>query len=173
MSLTVPIHVLIEPALIRDPARLEQLLVKTRDYAPVLEELGQPLEQEISEWFTSQGEGTWAELAPSTIKDRFRRGFGANNPLIRTGKLLDALTVRGAPGHKFLVTENSLTVGAYGDAVVYMNRLNKGDPSAHLPGRLLINVGAGFIERAIDAILDWLGAGPGVTVYADTPLMQA
>lgn len=172
MSIVVPIHVLLDPALVSDPARVEALLVKMSNFAPVLESLGQPLEQEIAEWFTSQGEGTWAELAPSTVRDRFRKGFGPNNPLVRTGKLLAALTERGAEGHKFLVTENSLTVGAYSDAIVYMSRLAEGDAAAHLPARMLVNVRAGFIDRAIDAILEWLGAGPGVTVYADAPLLR-
>ena len=170
MSVSIQVHVLIDPSLVADADRLAELLGKIRDFSPVLETAGGLLEEGIREWFTSQGEGTWAELSPATVRDRFRRGYGPNNPLVRSGDLLAALTEEGAPGHKFLVSETGVSVGAYSGALVYMDRLASGDPAHRLPARMLVSVPAGQIDRIIDLISEWLGGGPGVRVWADPPV---
>ncbi|MGJ0426978.1 hypothetical protein [Methylocystis sp.] len=37
--------------------------------------------------------GSWAQLAQATQEDRVRRGFAANEPLLRTGELRDSIEV--------------------------------------------------------------------------------
>lgn len=51
--------------------------------------------------FASQGSarGAWATLAPATIRDRIRRGFGASPIRVRTGKGRSGFVERGHPDH--------------------------------------------------------------------------
>lgn len=43
------------------------------------------------EWFESRGGGTWPPLAPSTLRQKLRRGFPPD-PMVRTGRLRDAVS---------------------------------------------------------------------------------
>ncbi len=47
--------------------------------------------------------GNWAQLAQATQEDRVRRGFAANEPLLRTGDLRDSIEV-DAPHRRGLET---------------------------------------------------------------------
>jgi len=167
LSVAVQVEIVVHPSLCSSPERLEALLAKIADFRPILQDVGGAVEEGIAAWFTSQGEGTWAALAHSTVLDRFRKGYGPNNELVRTGKLLAALTEHDAPGHKFLVSANSVQVGAYGEAVQYMGWLADGTP--RMPGRILVQLTPGTMERILQLILDWLGGPDGVTVTAGFP----
>lgn len=167
MSVVLNVEVVIHPALCSSPERLEELLAKVADFNPVLTSVGGALEEGIAEWFTSQGDGTWAALAPSTVLDRFRKGYGPNQELVRTGRLLEALTERDAPGHKFLISGDSVQVGAYGEAVAYMGYL--ADGTKRMPGRMLVQIPPGTMDRIVQLILEWLGGPDGVTVTAGFP----
>lgn len=167
MSLSVTVHVIVHPSLLA-PGALETLAAKLSDCAPILAEVGTLMEEDIGENFRTQGFGQWAPLKESTVRDRFRRGYGPNAPLVRSGALLAGLAERGAEGHKFLVDRNSIIVGVYGEVIPYAGRLAKGD--AHMPGRILIQVQSGTVERAVQMITEWLGGGPSISVYADEPL---
>lgn len=172
-SQAMTVEVVVHPASVQ-AGRLPALLEAIRDYSPILQTVGEVIEQELSENFTTQGFGDWAPLANSTVKERFRKGYGPNQPLVRTAKLKDALTIRDAPGHKFLVGPSGIVVGLIGEVVPYGSVLDRGNPAKRLPARALIQVRAETRERLIQIIQEWLvgkaGNSEAVSVYVGTPL---
>lgn len=164
MTLALPVEVVIDPSLC-SPERLADLMEKIQDYGPVLQSVGGVLEEGLLEWFTSRGEGTWALLSVTTIRDKIQRGFGDMPDLVRTGELRAGLTERDAPGHKFLVSASAVMVGVFGDVIPRANWLATG--RANMPARVLVNISAGTQERILDLIREWLGGADGVMVYAD------
>lgn len=171
MSVVLPVTILLSPQLVSTPERLESLLVKIQDFSPVLESVGGLIEEALAENFTTQGYGQWAGLADSTVRERFRLGYGPNQPLVRSAKLMEALTEHDGEGHKFLVQPDQVCVGVFGDAVAYAASLNEGDPAHHLPARVLVQLTPGTVERILQMILDWLGGPDGVRVTAG-PVMD-
>lgn len=167
MSFLCPIQVVIDPALV-SPRRLRELLLLMKDFSPILQTIGETLETEIAEGFDSKGFGTWAELSPYTKKDRERKGYGGLPDLVRTGELRAALTERDAPGHKFLVSANEVTVGVYGAVIPYAYWLDSG--TARMPARMLVQARPETMERITQLILEWLGGGLGIRVVADAPI---
>lgn len=57
------------------------------------------------------GGSKWPPLAPSTIKEKAREGFGMMPMMWRTGALAESLAEKDAPGNIFMVSPNSLVVG--------------------------------------------------------------
>lgn len=81
--------------------RLEALRQQiARSSAPVLAQLAPDLVATIQRNIRTQGGGaaTWPPLAPSTVATRIRLGFGAEPPLIRTGRLLGGIKVLESGG---------------------------------------------------------------------------
>ncbi|AFS52918.1 phage virion morphogenesis protein [Leptospirillum ferriphilum] len=76
----------------------------------------------------------WAELAPSTKRDRVRKGFTENDPLLRTGELRDSITheVRGV----------SVAIGSDLDIAVYQEM-----GTQHIPPRPFLRVAAWRIRK--------------------------
>lgn len=169
MSTVIHAHIVIDPALV-SPQRLQELMSMCRDFSPILSDVGNVLEDEIAENFFTRGYGTWAPLAKATQRERYRLGFSGRPDLIRTGALFEALTKRGAAGHKFLVSSNSLTVGVYGDVIPYEYWLANG--TRRMPARVLVQVGTDGQARIIQLIKQWLGADAGVEVTMDDPVLS-
>jgi len=67
----------------------------------------------------------WQQLAESTQAERVRLGYSANDPLLRSGELRDAVAVR--------VEENVVAVGVGGDMAVIARAQEYG--TAHIPPR--------------------------------------
>jgi hypothetical protein len=89
-------------------ADLALLQDRAQDLREVLDDVGQELLDLNRSTFASEGGGTWAELAPSTVRGR----GGRTGPiLIDDGELFDALTRRGAQGSVYDLTGDSVTVG--------------------------------------------------------------
>ena len=53
----------------------------------------------------------WKRLAPGTVRDRERQGYGSGPILWRTGALAESLAYQGANGNVFRVSRNQLSVG--------------------------------------------------------------
>jgi phage gpG-like protein len=53
----------------------------------------------------------WAPLAESTMEDRVRKGFSPDDPLFRTGELMDSI------GHK--VQGDDVVIGSDSDIMIY------------------------------------------------------
>ena len=156
MATQLPVEIWFDPAL-ASPEAAADILGKLADFSPILQEIGGILETGEADWFDSRGEGTWDALTPATRADKARKGFGDRADLVRTGELREALTTLGAPGHKFIVTGDSVTIGA-DDAVI---------PWANYQAsmRVIVNITADTMDRVIRAITDWLGGGDAVRVY--------
>ncbi len=85
--------------------------------APAWEKIADDLRDDVLEQFRNEGgvfrkSGRWMPLAPSTIKDRMRKGYPGDHPIMfRTGYLLASLMYPFADKHIEEVTETSLTFG--------------------------------------------------------------
>jgi phage gpG-like protein len=112
------------------------------DYRPVL---GGPilgtLREMVKIQFATEGDAFgsgWPELAPSTIRDREGKGYGGAHPImIREGRLLKSLTVRGAEGSIYTTDRFSLLFGtrvAYAD----FHQQTTGPGKGIIPERQLI-----------------------------------
>jgi hypothetical protein len=67
----------------------------------------------------------WAELADSTKKDRVRKGFSANEPLLRTGELRDSIS--------HTVTAHMAEIGSNNKkAVIHENGSSRAPPRPFL-----------------------------------------
>lgn len=157
MPTSLPVEIIFDPSLAA-PGAAESILAKLSDFDPILQEIGYLLEEGEMEWFDSYGQGLWSPLAPSTILDKRRKGFSDQPAVVRTGSLRDALIFHDAPGHKFLVTSNSVTIGVDDDVIPYANY--------QASMRVIVNITADTRERVIRAITDWLGGGMAIEVYA-------
>ena len=163
-------EVVFYPELLASPEQQAGILQKLADFSPVLEQrIGPVVEEEQAENFATRNWGGWAALAPSTVREKEVLGYGGRPDLVREGTL-QAAFVPGMPGHKFLVSPNSLIVGVYGDVVPYADELARGDPARHLPPRVLITLRPGTIDAIIALLLDWIGGGDAVRVYANAPI---
>ncbi len=170
MPSTINAHIVIDPALV-SPERLRQLMVMCRDFSPILADIGNVLEEELAENFFTRGFGTWAPLAAATQRDRYRGGFSGRPDLIRSGALFEALTERGAPGHKFLVSQHGISVGVYGDVIPYEYWLAYG--TRRMPARVLVQIGTDGQQRIVQLIKQWLGADAGIEVTMDDPVLTS
>jgi phage gpG-like protein len=84
----------------------------------------------------------WPQLAPSTVADRLRKGYGGAHPILqRTGALALSL-LRGGPGNVFQTTPNSLVVGTN---IAYAGFHQRG--TSKMPARPV--VGMSFARRGL------------------------
>lgn len=91
---------------------LNGVAARSTDLSPALEAIGHYLMGSINRNFERGGRpNKWAGLAPSTIKDRARHGYGPTPILVRSGLLKNSLTVPGAPKQIFRVGPRSLKFG--------------------------------------------------------------
>lgn len=169
MSLEIDVHVIVHPDLISDES-LAELMAKLSDFSPILERVGGIFEEELADNFESQGYGTWAPISQVTRRDKERKGFGNEPDLVREGTLERALTMRDAPGHKFLVSPTELIVGVYDEVIPYAKWLANG--TRNMPARILINITASGVDRTLNMIKEWLGVGDAADVYADATLFK-
>lgn len=68
----------------------------------------------------------WKELAPSTKKDRVRKGFSENDPLLRTGEMRDSIGYR--------VERLEAAIGSTSDIMVYQELGTKNIPARPVLG---------------------------------------
>lgn len=146
--------------------RIETYGHKLTDLSPAWELIGSDILEDNFANFTANGalyagavgqrKGTagyteWAPLAPSTIRDRMRKGYGQGPTLVRTGELRDSLTKRHAPGNIFEVEKLSLRVGSnHWKALIHHNG------TRHIPPRRLVGITwqrrAGIVKRMQDYV---------------------
>ncbi len=157
----------VDPNLIPD-GELAPLLEALQDFEPVLEDFGRTLAAGEQQGFSSQGAfygDEWAGLAPSTVKERFRQGYGPNAPLVRTGKLADSI------GQTINLTPDSVQVGVDTADVPYANYLQGG--TARMPARVLVAVTDDMIDEMTQTLREFLanatgGDLEGITITTET-----
>ncbi len=157
----------VDPNIIPDED-LAPLLVALQDFEPVLEDFGRTLAEGEKAGFASQG-GTygseWSPLASSTVLDRFRRGYGPNQPLVRTGALADAV------GETVSLTPDSVQVGVDTAAVPYASFLQGG--TTRMPARVLVALTDDMIDQMMQTLRAYLAAATGgdlagITITTET-----
>lgn len=85
-------------------------------------------QDEIGQYQSAAGPfPAWAQLAPSTVRDRVRQGYPPDRPLERTGELRDSYEVDSFA--------DSVGVGSELDRALY---LEVGDPRHNLPARSVL-----------------------------------
>ena len=74
-------------------AALRRLLDAGRDLSPLMARLAATLADSVEESFKRQASpnGAWAPLAPSTVRDRLRKGYRAGPILQRSGQLVGSV----------------------------------------------------------------------------------
>lgn len=96
---------------------LNGIVKRSEDMSPVFEAYARYLMGVVARNFEAEGRPKrWAALAPSTVQDRIRKGYGPGPILERTGKLKRSLTERGATGNILRIGPKSLK---YGSSVKY------------------------------------------------------
>lgn len=110
--------------------------------------------QGLAESFTRQGSaaGPWAPLAPSTVIDRRRQGYGSTGPiLVREGDLRATYTQDGAPDHvtNFQPTAVGwlLEVGSESDIAEFHEY-----GTAHMPARPVLLMPEASERRVLDTL---------------------
>lgn len=98
-------------------------------------------------WFDSEGRGTWAPLARSTLRSK-PAGKGI---LVRTGALRASLTQAGARYGYNRINRASLFIGTTHPAAEFHEA---GAPRANLPRRELIGVGDADLNRWTKFVVD-------------------
>ena len=157
----------VDPNLIPDED-LAPLLAALQDFEPVLEDFGRTIAGGEKAAFASQGGEygqEWAALAPSTVLDRFRHGFGPNQPLVRTGALASSI------GEAVSLTPDSVQVGIDTGAVPYAGYLQGG--TRKMPARLLVALTDDMIDQMMQTLRAYLagvtgGDLSGITITAET-----
>ncbi len=157
----------VDPELVPD-GDLQPLLEALQDFEPVLDEFEQTLKAGEKAGFATQGAAygsPWAALAPQTVADRSRQGFGGLAPLVRSG------TLAGSVGQDVLVTPDSVEVGIDDAEVPYAAYQQEG--RGHLPARLLVAVSEDMIDEMMLTLRQYLQdaaggslAGIGITAEA-------
>lgn len=138
------------------------------DLSEPLTEIGQDLLGDFAVNMVTEGGwfapgGAWTPLAPSTVRERARQGFGGPSPILfRTGQLAESLASRDAAGNVFEVTATSLRVGSADRTANYHQRGTR-----RMPRRPI--VGINFRRRAeiVRRIGDWVrqvAARQGISV---------
>ena len=107
--------------------RLKGVSTKLKDFRTPLQKSATILLKDIRLNFETEGGmvGGWTPLAPATIEDRRRKGFGASPILHRTGKYKRSF--------KGEIGRNKLTIDAFG--VDYHKYHQSNQPRTRLPRR--------------------------------------
>ncbi|HEY7195517.1 MAG TPA: phage virion morphogenesis protein [Gemmatimonadales bacterium] len=147
----------------RVEARLAAIIARTQDFRPVWPDVVKAFQAITTKAFATEGAstefGAWTPLAPATLKERERLGFGAGPILERTGALRRALTLgEGAD----VVMEPQRMQYVLSPNVSYFAYHQSTEPRKRLPRRPPVSLTAADHEALINPIALWLiGRDPG------------
>lgn len=106
------------------------------------------------EWFDTEGQGTWPPLAPSTVRDRLRQGYGGAHPILqRTKRLYYSISDprgRGSADAVVIMQPSNLEQGT----LVPYARYHMGGP--RMPRRVPIPHGEDVYQRLRDVYEDYV-----------------
>jgi Phage virion morphogenesis family len=126
------------------------------DLSVAWEQIGEDLLQDNRDNFLAEGGvfpgGFWPALALSTVGERIRLGYGGWSPmLVRTGALMESVTVRGGSNNVFRVGPMGVEVGTTDPKAVFHQYGTKRMPMRRVVG--ITNQRGGF------------GGAPGSILY--------
>lgn len=135
---------------------LERFELGATDASPAFEKIGDSLARAERRQFKSEGNygsAGWAPLAPRTVRERQRLGYGGEHPiLVRTGDLRDSLTVR-----PFGVDVVETQFAVFGSGVDYgLFHQQGGD---NLPQRRPIELPETLRRRWVKILQRWIMTG--------------
>lgn len=138
-------------------ARFATWGLRVRDMTPAWTKIGLRLMGDFRENFAAQGgafmgTSAWAPLRPSTVRQRLKLGFGGGPIMMRTGTLVDSLSVPGAAGNVFEVGPEHVSVGS---DVPYAPYQHWGTRRG-LPARSLIGLTWETQSYALRAVADYV-----------------
>ena len=146
------------PSIFADFSKLTQLTSALSDPSKIIvtfdnirEKIESARKADIGQRFIDQADGTgkqWAGLAPSTVKDRIKKGFPGSSPiLIRTGKLRDAAI--NANIQTGISSDASFYTATIEDADIakIANILQKGSSKNNLPARVFFDISPTFSDK--------------------------
>lgn len=93
----------------------------------------------------------FAPLAPSTVADRIRQGYGATPILVREGNLLRSYTVGGANGHVERITSDGRGITIEVGSGHRLAGIHEGGTS-RTPARPVSNFGSDGQDRLLDMV---------------------
>ena len=143
------------------------------DLSPVLEEIGGDMRADFMQNMIGEGSifnaarvyrggrvvstgsgGRWADLAPSTVAERERKGYGGAHPIEwRDGTLAESLATRGALGN---VSQVDKTRGVFGTTVPYAGYQQTG--TSKMPARKIVGLTRQRKEAIVRKVGDFVRA---------------
>jgi phage gpG-like protein len=128
-----------------------------KDLSPAWDEVGDIVRANFGDQFLTEGSyyGTggagWAPLAPSTIADRLRHGYGAGPILYRDGTLMESLNDKGAVGN---INEIRADGASFGTQIPYA-RFHQ-DGTTRMPKRQIVGLGWDTRSAIIKALTQYV-----------------
>jgi phage gpG-like protein len=155
-------------------AGIETVQAKVRQFAtwganietlePVMEQIGEDILADNAMQFLTEGDfyrasmaaqlvaPKWEPLAPSTQRDRARRGYEPDHPILwRTGDLANSLSSRDAGGNIFEASKNGLRVGT---SIPYASFHEYG--TSRMPPRPLVGLTRERSQAIVRAVGDYV-----------------
>lgn len=123
-------------------ARLATFGQQVTHLQPAWEQVGDLLLRDFAAQFTAEGgylggqiAPVWAQLRPSTVADRLRRGYAGEHPILeRSGQLLHSATERNMAGNVFEATDSGLRIGTSDPIAKYHQYGTKRMPARKMIG---------------------------------------
>lgn len=150
-DLNVRFHLLDEEVINRRFVHLEHV---PDDFRPAFEKMAEDFWAHEAEIFASEGSG-WRPLAPSTIRDRVKHGFGPAPIMVRTGRLMNSLISDTAPDSVYNVFPDRLELGTENPYAIY-HQTGSIKVVDHPPKRELANVPTTLRMQWMARIHDYL-----------------
>lgn len=124
------------------------------DPRPAFKQIADELAIAEGEWFASRGEGSWPDLAETTIAYKAQHGLPPD-PLVATGALKRSLIVRSGSGGRRTITQKQLRYGTRVPYARFHARARTG--YSRMPRRYpMISLGISERRRMVKDVRDYL-----------------
>jgi hypothetical protein len=123
---------------------LQGIEERAHDMTPVWPAVYDAFKAIVAKAFDTEGASTdagkWADLAPSTQKDRARHGFPRSHPILqRTGALKRALTLGVGAYARMTPTSFQVQLASEPESIASFGAHQRGVPSRKLPRRAMVS----------------------------------
>ena len=135
-------------------AKFRSIEIRGRDLSEVWPQIADVIGLDMATQFEMEGDPKWKPLAPRTIAQRLRLGFGAGPILYRTGSLREAWSTE--TGQTREITPTSLYIGP--EKVSYAKYHQSRLPRTRIPRRPL-RLRQSVVVEALRRIRNWIMYG--------------